>query len=1170
MKLCDLSIAPEYIIKSQKCRLLADDNPRGRCGFIRSDVGDILNFVTDSGIIKFVLDSAEKDIVTDMLNRGFLTVGITTGMRDINDPSLFLMDIRFFCMNAEMGEMNVFLSDKVTSALVKHRMIKAEEAKSMDFCSAFADSFMFRVGDKSCFAFSDGFYRMPEGDVTKHDQDLSVKPETGADSKSEPTEKSTKDVSGANHSGIAEDDLQADAETTGTQPADENSEPESVTEKEQRTLILYGKNCSLYIRTAYSGDELHLVAENVRFGRNNLPCMKLGYGSVSFNSESKYISSTVKAMLQESPGYIHLWNQYAQMEGEFLLRQARAVGVLNYIGEPGFSDGKVTIFFDSQNGGVSQSLGMLHQDDLVNLGITPLYIEDPDMTWEEYLAASENKKNARQGKAEDKDNRRSLARILRVDSGRLTLEWNGSAVLPQNPVSLSILGNEKQIRRRSRARRRIENGVSANPQLGLLIDGISAASTGSTPGAGRIAPLSEYVSSKIFPKYPPTDNQRAAIDIALNTPDIAIIQGPPGTGKTTVIKAILERLNETSKKKDYQPGSVLVTSLQHDAVYNVSKALNINGMPTLKFGSRSKNYDTTPEQWELDAVKWCEDIARKIREKYPQLEPSMQVRELRDDLRSYLTYPSDDKAAEMLRHAMSLPVSAELYERAEELLSEFTSDTTSTMDDIIPSIRRLRVTRQGFEDDGRDTAMNLYIKLTEGGNFDVEDEENRDIIDVLKEAAMTDVWTKDLRKNLLRVRNTLLSRCLPPPHYCEPEIRDDIVEFTGEVIDSFNDSTGKLDDTLRELVGELEQNPEYARIAVQSYSYVFAATAQQSMSRDVLSAKHASEKEPPQYDTVIVDEAARVTPADLMIPLSQAKRRIILVGDHRQLPHIYDEDIFEELQNNGEIENHNDIKVSMFQHLFSSAMKLEKADGVRRTITLNNQYRTHPLLGQFVSDNFYPPEESFNSPLAAELFAQPISPRPLIWLDVPISRGIEKKRNTSRCREAEADIISGKLREYLGRDDCRGLTFGVITFYSVQVQLLKEKLGALADDPRVTIGSVDAFQGLEFDVVFLSVVRTASRTVQTDDLDTLKNLPDNCDTEDADDIREKIGMKYYGFLVMKNRLCVALSRQKKLLVVVGDKDVFTGNGYSALADNCVPAMKKLYQLAQKEGEVINV
>ena len=64
---------------------------------------------------------------------------------------------------------------------------------------------------------------------------------------------------------------------------------------------------------------------------------------------------------------------------------------------------------------------------------------------------------------------------------------------------------------------------------------------------GNYAPLNHLVEKKIFTK-PPTLAQRRAIEVALNTPDIALIQGPPGTGKTTVIAAIIERLNQIFDK----------------------------------------------------------------------------------------------------------------------------------------------------------------------------------------------------------------------------------------------------------------------------------------------------------------------------------------------------------------------------------------------------------------------------------------------------------------------------------------------------------------------------------------------------------------------------------------------------------------------------------------------
>lgn len=1176
MNLNDLVVATDYTYTRQTCHLLIDGEPQGKTGIIETSDSEILNFVSEGELYKIVLESSEKDIIIDFLNRSFRALGSVANYKDKHDPKLCLLDIKLFCTYARMDEMNIYLSDRVIAALEKRKIIKRGEGKDSQFYSTFAESFMVKIGANSYFAFSDGLFSLPESEIPRTNSTLGDVSDVVTE---QSVSQDAENFSASENNAAVQDSKSNDlphSQYKSKDQIDSAKTLEPAPEKEQRSIVLYGKNCSLYIRAAGSGEKCRLIAEKVKFDKNNLPCMKLGNGTISFNLERSYISNTVKSMLQESPGYIHLWNEYAQMEGEFLLRRARAFGVQNYIGNPGLDDGKVTLFFEAEKEDIKQSLGMLHSGDMINLGVVPPYIDNPEMTWEEYQIAKKQSVSAQDKDKSDLNNGENpnprkvsgVAKIISTSSNSITLEWESGASLPQNPISLSILGDEKQIKRRGDARLRIENGESANPQLGLIIDGRIAEDIDTMQKTGRISPLSDYVKSKVFPVYSPTDNQRAAIDIALNTPDIAIIQGPPGTGKTTVIKAILERLNETAKKKNYKPGSVLVTSLQHDAVYNVSKALSINGMPTLKFGSRRKSDDVTPEQWEKDATQWCSNLAQAIREKHPQINPSMQLENFKKDFKSYLSYPCDERVIQLLEHALKLPISTELADRAKEMLAEFKRTDSSTVDEIIPYIRRLRVTSIGFEDDGPDNALSLYTLLTESENFDTDDEENRRIISVLKKAAMSQEATKELRTEIRQARNILLSRCLPPPYYSEPVIREDVVELAKTIETSINDSTGKLDDVLREFVNDLEQNSEYAKTAVQSYSYVFAATAQQSMSKDVLKAKNGNDRNPPQYDTVIVDEAARVTPADLMIPLSQAKRRIILVGDHRQLPHIYDEDIFEELQNNGDIDNQNDIKVSMFQHLRNSALQLEKADGVKRTITLNNQYRTHPMLGQFISENFYPPEEAFNSPMPAEHFVQPICKKPLMWVDIPLSKGLEKKHGTSRCRDAEADYITQKLSEYLKRTDCSKLTFGVITFYSAQAQLLKKRLGDLANDPRVTIGSVDAFQGLEFDVVFLSVVRTSSKIIQPEDLQLLEKAAET--SEDIDSIREKIGMKYFGFLVMKNRLCVALSRQKKLLIVVGDKGIFTNNNYSVLADHCVSGMKKLYQLAQEEGEVINV
>jgi superfamily I DNA and/or RNA helicase len=67
---------------------------------------------------------------------------------------------------------------------------------------------------------------------------------------------------------------------------------------------------------------------------------------------------------------------------------------------------------------------------------------------------------------------------------------------------------------------------------------------------------------------------------------------------------------------------------------------------------------------------------------------------------------------------------------------------------------------------------------------------------------------------------------------------------------------------------------------------------------------------------------------------------------------------------------------------------------------------------------------------------------------------------------------------------------------------------------RVQIGTVDSFQGKEFDVVILSLTRSNNHKAGTDEAS----------------LRHK-----YGFLTLINRLCVAMSRQRRLLIIAGDE-----------------------------------
>ena len=131
----------------------------------------------------------------------------------------------------------------------------------------------------------------------------------------------------------------------------------------------------------------------------------------------------------------------------------------------------------------------------------------------------------------------------------------------------------------------------------------------------------------------------------------------------------------------------------------------------------------------------------------------------------------------------------------------------------------------------------------------------------------------------------------------------------------FNESKNKKSAALAEFLAELEGNPYGMMDALSDYSFAFAATCQQSVNRRMQAQKGmigSDVNKSMEYEYVIVDEAARVSPRDLMVAMAQGKR-IILVGDHRQLPHIIDEEVARQMEEGKGGQDENDwLKKSMF------------------------------------------------------------------------------------------------------------------------------------------------------------------------------------------------------------------------------------------------------------------
>lgn len=878
----------------------------------------------------------------------------------------------------------------------------------------------------------------------------------------------------------------------------------------------------------------------------------------------------MSALARDDDGYLKKWDEFGDLEGEILLKRAREFGCLQYCdlreGRAG-DDGKGTVSIHVSEAS-EPALRALIDGDVPEIEVTtqiPEYLTNQRLTFKEFVSGIQKEVEVEilSGIKKGRQEARPYFKVTEYDpeSKRITLATES---LPEDAgqLILSLAGEVAQIKRRIEARSKILEGRAANPQLGPLIEEKGRIAPARIPK--KIDPLTEFVRTKIFEK-PPTLMQEKAIDVALNTPDIAIIQGPPGTGKTTVIAAILERLNEIADKRGKSiKGQVLLTGFQHDAVENMISRLSLNGLPVPKFGRRADAEEDEVSVFEKNLEAWCSKIASDLRARNPQLDNIQREEEIKTLCLQYIQAPTRALAADLAAQIASLGIAilgedgarraANLAKRLS--LEEKLNDESSQ---LLDAVRRIRVRPESFADDGPERAADALDDLKE-----VLEESERSLLDAAS------LWRSEdgdmpFLQDLATLKKSLLVRFTARPVFRVEKQNDEVIALAEDAISRIKTVGYSAKDAksaaLAEFLAELESNPFGMIDAVSDYSFAFAATCQQSVSHQMRRMKaedtsHVGDAETEmEYEYVIVDEAARVSPRDLMVPMVHGKR-IILVGDHRQLPHIIDDAVARQMEA-GEtgLDESGWLKKSMFQYLFSERLKtLEENDQILRRVTLDTQYRMHPVLGNFVSRNFYErfdPIEKFRSGRAAAEFAHHLpgtDNKPAVWLDVPITKGKTSRHGHSWTRRAEATAIAHQLREWMSSDEGKNLTFGVISFYKPQAELIRKQLARLAgDDGKLRVGTVDSFQGMEFDVVFLSTVRTAPQQWKP-----------------KGDDRERQARGLFGHLCLYNRLNVSMSRQKKLLVVAGDSGLLKND----LAPEFIPGLVDYFKLCEDEGRIL--
>ncbi len=719
----------------------------------------------------------------------------------------------------------------------------------------------------------------------------------------------------------------------------------------------------------------------------------------------------------------------------------------------------------------------------------------------------------------------------------LTLVWEGQQEYPNKDGEIyPSMGLEKsRIQRREKALTTLESARSGLPYLGLILEGKSF---------DRVIPprkkqLLTKTARKIFGENGPTPAQEKALRIALSTPDIALIQGPPGTGKTRVIQALLMMLNDGRDPGEVLE-TVLVTSLQHEAVDNAIASMSIGGLPVDRLGGK-KGEDRGAETIQT----WRNQVIQVVRS-HLSTEPSPTL-VLIDKLKGYLshwrtsaggregtreilldfrnvaeTFLSAQRVAEIDHLAGTVPV----IQAQNQPIIEDADDR----DELERRLNQQCITAESFKEDGNRQARRLRRFLDP-----YLDHLSHDIIEAVEVAIL---WSEENTVNLepwLSLKNACIGirqQLLEIPitqAIAEQDVSDEKIErcllAAIEEVEAVRvKSEEGVQDTLELFVRDLEESPNHVREVIRKYSPVQAASCGQADS------KHLGMNDR-TFTLVIVDEAARANPLDLLIPMVKG-RRIILVGDHKQLPHVLEREIAQSLAKEGDEKLREVYGKSLFERLWASLPQQTAIDGIERTAQLTDQFRMHPTIGKFISDYFYPESplnSNFVKPEARPNYTGEYNQKPVVWLNIPDHQGGEKRSGKSSWeRPAEVIRIMAELRRILPRIEEKYPNFdpnqptgmvGVIAFYSAQEEALKD---AIADQrnglpehlqERVRVGTVDAFQGREYDIVYLSTVRSNQNS----------------------SIEQRLG-----FTALPNRLCVAFSRARCVLIGVGDATCVAG------------------------------
>ncbi len=301
------------------------------------------------------------------------------------------------------------------------------------------------------------------------------------------------------------------------------------------------------------------------------------------------------------------------------------------------------------------------------------------------------------------------------------------------------------------------------------------------------------------------------------------------------------------------------------------------------------------------------------------------------------------------------------------------------------------------------------------------------------------------------------------------------------------------------------------------------------------------------FETVFIDEAAQALEPGCWIPIAKGQR-IVLAGDHHQLPPT--------------VKSEKAALEGLRETLFEKC--IQRQPQTARMLT--TQYRMHEDIMGFSSEKFYGGQlvphqgvrraglEAYDLRFAPDLPVEFIDTSGCGFSEV----AIPESRSTANPKEAH--LLLERLAQLLAPYDPAEheqdpLTVGVIAPYRAQINYLKDAiedsavLSGLLLQRKLSVGTVDAFQGQERDIIAISLTRS------------------NPQGE-------------IGFLSDIRRMNVGMTRARRKLLLVGDSSTLCRHpffvdllayvkrigGYSQRTGGCNSFFNHIHTVPEAQGE----